>query len=102
MKPRLYVVVRADLPPGLQLAQACHATREFGLRYPGLDLGDNLVVLQVPGEAALHELLLEAGDRDLPAVAFAEPDLHDELTAAAFSGDARALLSSLPLALRAA
>jgi hypothetical protein len=96
---RLYVVVRDDLAPGLQMAQACHAVREFTLRRPDVDVGENLVVLgATPAELAR---LLRATD-GLPSVAFYEPDLGDELTAAAFSGDARPLLSCLPLALRGA
>lgn len=98
---RLYVVVRSDLPAGLQMAQACHATREFGLLHPGEDVGDNLVVLHVPDEGALRGLV-DAAKGACPVVAFSEPDLNGEMTAAAFSGEARRFLSSLPLALRAA
>lgn len=98
---KLYVVVRNDLPPGLQTAQACHALREFAHRFPELDRrwfesSNNLVVLQVPTLGDL-EGLVAIGSLVAP---FYEPDLGGELTAAAF-GDGR-LLSSLPLALRAA
>ena len=96
---RLYVVVRADLPAGLQLAQACHATREFGLRHPEVDVGDNLVVLHVPGEAELRRIVDAAGEA-LPVAPFFEPDLGGEMTAAAFPFSARPLVSSLPLAMR--
>lgn len=96
---RLYVVVRADLPPGLQMAQACHATRAFGLQNPGADVGDNLVVLQVPGEAELRGLFQATLDYDMAC--FSEPDLGGQLTAIAVEGSAGPLLSTLPLALRA-
>ena len=51
---RLYVVVRADLAHGLQLAQACHAAREFSLAHPGDASGENLVVLEAANETAVN------------------------------------------------
>ena len=99
---KLYVVVRADLPPGLQVAQACHALREFVHQYPEVDRewfsrSNNLVVLQVPSLAALEALVLRTEGAVAP---FYEPDLDGAMTAAAFA-DGRQL-GSLPLALRAA
>jgi electron transfer flavoprotein alpha/beta subunit len=95
---RLYIVVRNDITPGLQIAQACHAAREFTL-YADEDVGDNLVVLQAgPAELAQHvERALAYG---CAVVRFHEPDLGGELTAAAFGGGAQRILASLPLALR--
>lgn len=90
---RLYIVVRNDIAPGLQMAQACHAAREFTLRSDE-DVGDNLVVLHA-SHAELERLVASA-----PCVPFHEPDLRGELTAAAFGGEARKILSTLPLALR--
>jgi hypothetical protein len=97
---RLYIVVRGDLPPGLQLAQACHAAREFTRRRPDEDVGENLVVLQ----ATLAELveLVDRADGVCSVVPFYEPDLGDEMTAAGFGLGARRILSSYPLALREA
>lgn len=96
---RLYVVVRADIPAGLQMAQACHVTREFTLAHPEEDVGENLVVLHAPNERELLRLLHTASPMCL-STAFREPDLGGAFTAVAFSGDARRHLSSLPLALR--
>lgn len=94
---RLYVVVRHDLPLGLQMAQACHAAREFTLQHEE-DVGDNLVVLHAsPGELCC---LVASAEGLCTVTAFHEPDLGGELTAAAFGLGARALLSSLPLACR--
>ena|ERR1700742_4547175 len=90
---RLYIIVRADLPPGLQLAQACHAAREWTLAHPQIDVGDNLVVLHVPDEQALLELRGAASSYLL----FREPDLQNAATALALPGEARRRLSSLPL-----
>lgn len=95
---RLYVVVRDDLPPGLMMAQACHAAHEAGL-YMDEDVGDNLVVLSA-SHAKLRELEAQAPALGLPHIAFHEPDLGGELTACAFTSKARPLVSSLPLALR--
>lgn len=96
----LYVVVRADLPAGLQLAQACHVTREFGQRFASLDVGESLVVLHAPSESALVELAARASRDGVALAVFHEPDLGGAATAAAFDGRARKLLSCLPLALR--
>lgn len=95
---RLYVVVRDDLPPGLQMAQACHAAFEFG-RFTEADVGDNLVVLHASRER-ICELAGEAFRRGLQVLRFDEPDLGGETTAVALEGDARPLVSSLPLAMR--
>ena len=100
---RLYVIVRADIPAGLQLAQACHAVSEFATKHPELHrswhLGErNIVCLQARNELHLVELLAE-----LPARAnvahFDEPDLGGSMTAIAT--DVRPKhWSSLPLALK--
>lgn len=97
---KLYVVVRGDLPPGLQMAQACHAVREFTLKYPELDVGENLVVLQANGEGHLLRLIMNNVWDGVEAdfVVFREPDLGNEYTAFAATTDARPLVSSLPLA----
>ncbi len=103
---RLYVVTRADLHPGAQLAQSCHAVSAFAALHPEAHAewhlsAQNLVVLQVPDEAALLALLERAtlGEAERSA-SFREPDFGDQLTAVALSGDAARMLSSLPLALR--
>lgn len=102
---KLYVIVRADLPPGAQLAQSCHVVSAFAVAHPELHRawhtgGQNLVCLQVPDRRALEYL----GNEICPAAyaAFSEPDYGGELTALAMSDDAARWLSSLPLALRAA
>ena len=96
---RLYVVVRADIPAGLQLAQACHVTREFTRAHPEEDVGENLVVLAAKSEPELQELFTDARSV-CPRTAFYEPDLDGAMTAVALVGEARRLLSSFPLALR--
>lgn len=94
---RLYVVVRDDLPAGLQCAQACHAAFAYG-RNGSEDVGDNLVVLS-SGFKQLCELEARVIDT-ISHESFREPDLGGELTALALPGSASSLVSSLPLALR--
>lgn len=103
MKRRLYIVVRGDLDPGLQAAQACHAARA----YPAPPAPDeNLIVVAARGAHHLGELF-ELGRRLGPAVAYHERDLDGALTAIALGGDldnndgrVNLLLSQLPRALR--
>lgn len=95
---RMYVVVRNDLAPGLQIAQACHAAYAFGLYSPD-ESRENLVVLSTD-KASLETLVAAVAQRDGGHVPFYEPDLGDELTACAFDETSRKALSCLPLALR--
>lgn len=89
----LYILVRADLPPGLQMAQAVHAAVTETLRNTVLarTIG-NTIVLSVPDEETL--LARAAGSL------FREPDLNGEATASAAFTDGREY-SDLPLAGRA-
>lgn len=102
---RLYVVVRADLSPGDQLAQACHAVAAYADDLPNrfsewMRESGYLVVKAVPDEATLNEVAERV--RKVGAVVLvAEPDLGTTLTALA-AGPARAVyraLHGLPLAL---
>src|SRR6478752_2617779 len=105
---KLYIVVRADLPPGLQLAQAVHAAFQFQgdrrrLVRKWLEESNYLVCLSVPDEESLLELAAEAClGRGIPLTLVREPDLGDEATALALAPGERAqvLCASLPLALR--
>lgn len=104
---RLYIAVRADLPPGLQTAQAVHAAfaifRDFPeLVRPWLLRSNYLVVVAVPDEDALLDLIAEASRRGICRAAVREPDLNDEATAVALEpgAPARRLCANLPLALR--
>jgi hypothetical protein len=58
------------------------------------------VVLAARDESALYDLLQRARSLDLSCSCFTEPDFDDQLTAIALMGDAKALTSSLPLALK--
>lgn len=102
---KLYVIVRADLPAGAQVAQSCHAMRLFSAEHTEIDRqwyaeSNNLVCLQVPDEAALCELAKRARDHSVACSLFEEPDFQMEATALTISPVGRALVSNLPLALR--
>lgn len=104
---KLYIVVRKDIPPGLMLAQSCHALRAFVAEHPEIDRkwfaeSNNIVVLETPTEAALLALADSLRSGGIATSVFTEPDLDDEVTAAAFGPSASALLANLPLALREA
>lgn len=100
--------MRADLPAGLQAAQAVHAAVEFAVSDPGVATrwhqeSNFLVIVSVPDEGALTELLLHAVEKaGVQAYSVREPDIGDELTAVAFEPGpgARRLCAELPLALR--
>jgi hypothetical protein len=102
---RLYIVVRRDLPAGVQASQCCHAEREFAHHHPELDrqwhaAGGNIVLLSCANEEELYELIGGASIKNISHAHFCEADLGGALTAAAFASSARRLLSSLPLAMR--
>ncbi len=104
---KLYVIARADLAPGVLLAQACHAAIAYGFRHPEEAAAwfwdsSNLVILECPDEAGIRRLTELAKAASIPYVLFKEPDLDMAVTAAAFGGGIRKLVSSLPLALRKA
>jgi hypothetical protein len=99
---KLYVVVRSDLEPGAQLAQAGHAISAFAFYFEADHRAwhqgsNNLVILAARDEAHLLELARESPG---PLAIFREPDLGNTVTAVAFHGDMARRLSSLPLALR--
>lgn len=101
---KLYVVVRADLPPGLQAAQAMHAQREFAAEHPEIEArwhreSNTVAILSVPDEDALAYLLDGLSDA-LCFTPFREPDLGGSLTAICVEPKGGQALRHLPLALR--
>lgn len=102
---KLYIVVRGDLAPGAQLAQACHVVARFAAEHRELFLAwesgaKNIVVLSARDERELAQLLERAAVEALRVADFREPDIRDERTAIALEGRAARLVSNLPLALR--
>lgn len=79
----------------------------FAVKHPDLirawhDASNNLVLLSVPDEDSLMDLMDDARRQGIKSVLFYEPDFDDALTALAFPpGDtSRRFLSNLPLALK--
>lgn len=82
---KLYVVVRQDLAPGLQAAQACHGVLQFAREQPAAwaawEAASNTIVLVgVADVAALTRLRERALDQDLVPASFDDPDLAPTLT----------------------
>jgi peptidyl-tRNA hydrolase len=89
------------------MAQAVHAAFHFlhdhpSVVRPWLLKSNYLVIVSVPNEDALLDLISEAARRGIERTAVREPDIDDEATAVALApGDAaRKLCANLPLALR--
>lgn len=95
---RLHIVVRADLSPGMMLAQAVHAAQDFTRAHPNADTGDTVVVLSARDVEHLADLVTQARLIEHEVKPFYEPDMNGELTAAAFGSSAKRLLNKLPLA----
>lgn len=105
--PKLYVITRSDLLPGARAAQSVHAALAFAHEHPDVEApwheaSNNLVLLEVPDEAALLALGEAAKRRGVACSLFTEPDLNDALTAIALGPEGRPLVSCLPLTLRLA
>ncbi len=103
--PKLYVVVREDMPPGDQAVQAIHAARQFAADHPEVEgswfrESNHIAFLSVPDLRALDDLLDRARRRGIPSSCFTEPDMGGARTAAAMPPEARRICSGLPKALR--
>jgi hypothetical protein len=102
---KLYIVVRSDLPPGLQAAQAVHAAFSFACEYPEemrrWHLESNfIVVLNAHNEVDLACWWARIAHAPCRVIVH-EPDIGNRATAFAVLGEeAGRQLSSLPLALR--
>ncbi len=89
------------------MAQSVHAAFHFAhdhrdLVEPWLLKSNFLVIVSVPNEDALLDLIKEAATRGIARTAVREPDINDEATAVAFEPGAKArrLCAELPLALK--
>lgn len=89
------------------MAQAVHAAFHFSVDHPDLvtdwcSASNFLVVVSVPGEAALVALQDQATAAGIRSTLVREPDVDDQATALALEPGktARKLCAQLPLALR--
>ena len=102
---KLFIVVRTDLLPGLQAAQACHALSEFREAHPStydhwFATSKTLVLLGVPDNRALESLAEKAKEAGIALAMNFEPDLGGQLTAVGLASQAQRLVRTLPLLLR--
>ena len=102
---KLFVIVRADLSPGAQVAQTAHAVAEFSIAHPDAFRSwaaeqRTIVCLNIQNEATLADLLKLAEAKGVARAGFTEPDFGGELTAIALGPGGDRLVSCLPLALR--
>jgi len=86
---KLHIVTRADLPPGAQGVQSCHAAIQFCHEHPGVEQqwfreSNHLAWLKVPDEIALEKLIDKAERLGVKYSVFREPDFGNRLTAIAF------------------
>lgn len=105
MNDKLYVLVRADLPPGPRAVQACHAALQFAREHrkefeDWTDISNYLIIKEAPDEAALRSVVELARVRRHKHSLFTEPDYGDSLTAIAVEPAGRRLFGRFPLALR--
>lgn len=99
--------MRNDLAPGLQIAQACHALRQFSEEHPDIDRvwfkeSNYIVCLSVKNEEKLDTLIDKAYVNGIKLSKFRESDLENQITAIAIEpgNKAKKLCSHLPLALK--
>lgn len=84
---KLYVLIRSDLSKSQQAVQGGHAVAEFLLSYPNTEWENGILVyLKSPGDWDLYNKLELAAKKQVPYMAFYEPDLNDEITALAVLG----------------
>lgn len=103
---RLYVVVRNDLAPGIQISQSIHAKDEFTRRYPELEAtwarDSNTIIILSGSNNDLYSVIGKALTKGVCYATFKEPQLNNEVTAVALepSYSTVEVVRGLPLALR--
>lgn len=103
---RLYVVVRNDLLPGLQISQSIHAKDDFTHAYPETELAwrknSNTIIILSASPYELEGVIRNADILGIKHSVFMEPDLYGQVTAVALEpGNLTVgVVSNLPLALK--
>ena len=104
---KLYIIVRSDIPPGLQLAQSCHAAFAFATEHASLTndwmLNSNYIaILNVANEYELNNLIERAINSGIKFSVFKEPDIGNQITAITFEPGIKSkkLCANLKLALK--
>ena len=99
-------MVRADILPGYQMAQAAHSAIQFVFDHNEIakiwhETSDYIVILNIDNEDKLKELMVEAERKNIKFSTYREPDLEGQYTAIAFepSKKTKSLCRGLKLAL---
>lgn len=82
-------MVRADIIPGLQMAQATHSAIQFVFENMEIakiwhETSDYIVMLNIDNEESLKKLMLEASNKNIKFSSYREPDIDNQYTAVAF------------------
>jgi hypothetical protein len=103
---RLYVVVRDDLLPGLQISQSIHAKDEFTHAFPETEMAwrktSNTIIILSTNAFELEGIIRNADILGIKHSVFMEPDLYGQVTAVALEpGNLTVgIVSNFPLALK--
>jgi len=99
-------VTREDLAPGYQIAQSCHALRQFSEEHPEVDKewfnkSNYIACLSAKDEGSLIKLIGRCEERGIRFSIFFEPDLDYQITAVALEPgiSSKKLCSNFKLAL---
>jgi hypothetical protein len=95
--------VRSDLPPGLQIAQACHGIAEFARDHRReyavwIHESNYICVLAVPDESTLLDHAARLTEAQLKHSLVYEPDIEQHTAMVIAPGAYWSQLSQLPLA----
>ena len=103
---RLYVVVRNDLAPGIQISQSIHAKDEFTREHGDIEddwrWDSNTIIILSGTSHQLYSILGHALTNEVYYSTFKEPQLNNELTAIALEPSEATveIVRGLPLALK--
>ena len=70
----VYVVVRKDMSPEMQMVQSCHATLEVGFKSESYKVVTNLVLFEIDNEKDLIDCSVKLQLEELDYEMFFEPD----------------------------
>lgn len=97
----MYVFVRQDIPVAHQIVQANHAVFHLAaIQHPNEDLVPNIIVVGLPGVAALRRVVAKLQANYIPHYLWTEPDNNFGFTAIAtapITGEQRAALKNYRL-----
>ncbi len=74
---RVYILLRADLPPVQQIIQAAHATMEMAWLFPRPEGLVHICLLEVRDADALQAARMRLHNAGIGVYAFTEPDMGD-------------------------